>query len=344
MPTAPTAAGANRAGHSRLLPRIAGLLASLLLLLLVLGAGVAVGAKALSPQEVWQGLTDSDSPAYTVVHEMRLPRTLLGLLAGTALGVSGALMQALTRNPLADPGLLGINAGASAAVVTAIAFAGLSSFTGYVWFAFAGAAIVSVLVYAVGGGRGATPARLALAGTAVNAALFSCVNAVMLLDSAALERMRFWTVGSLAGADMTTVVRLTPFVAAGLLPALALGRPLNALTLGDDAARALGARPARTRAAVIVAVTLLCGAATAACGPLVFVGLMVPHLVRALTGPDQRWMLPYSALLAPVVLLGADVLGRVVARPSELQVGVVTAVVGGPFFLYFVRRRKVAAA
>jgi iron complex transport system permease protein len=340
---APSVAGEDRAGPARLLPRTAGLLASLLLLLLVLGAGVAVGAKALSPQEVWQGLTDSGSATYTVVHDMRLPRTLLGLVVGTALGVSGALMQALTRNPLADPGLLGINAGASAAVVTAIAFTGLSSFTGYVWFAFAGAAAVSVLVYAVGGGRGATPARLALAGTAVNAALFSFVNAVMLLDSAALERMRFWTVGSLAGADMTTVVRLTPFVLAGLLPALALGRPLNALTLGDDAARALGARPARTRAAVIVAVTLLCGAATAACGPLVFVGLMVPHLVRALTGPDQRWMMPYSAVLAPVLLVGADVLGRVVARPSELQVGVVTAVLGGPFFLYFVRRRKVAA-
>ncbi|MGW3247816.1 FecCD family ABC transporter permease [Streptomyces sp. NPDC001070] len=339
----PSAAGEDRASPARLLPRTAGLPASLLLLLLVLGTGVAVGAKALSPQEAWQGLTDSGSATYTVVHDMRLPRTLLGLVAGTALGVSGALMQALTRNPLADPGLLGINAGASAAVVTAIALTGLGSFTGYVWFAFAGAAAVSVLVYAVGGGRGATPARLALAGTAVNAALFSLVNAVMLLDSAALERMRFWTVGSLAGADMTTVVRLTPFVLAGLLLALALGRPLNALSLGDDTARALGARPARTRAAVIVAVTLLCGAATAACGPLVFVGLMVPHLVRALTGPDQRWMMPYSAVLAPVLLVGADVLGRVVARPSELQVGVVTAVLGGPFFLYLVHRRKVAA-
>ncbi|MFF3560336.1 FecCD family ABC transporter permease [Streptomyces sp. NPDC002574] len=328
----------------RLLPRAAGLLAALLLLLVVLTVSIAVGARAVSPQEVWQGLTDNGSDTYTVVHGMRLPRTLLGLLAGTALGVAGALMQALTRNPLADPGLLGINAGASAAVVSAIAFLGVTTFAGYVWFAFAGAAVVSVLVYAVGGGRGATPARLALAGTAVNAALFSFVNAVVLLDSAALERMRFWTVGSLASAETRTVTALAPFVVAGLLLALVLGRPLNALTLGDDAARALGARPERTRAAVIVAVTLLCGAATAACGPLVFVGLMVPHLVRALTGPDQRWMLPYCAVLAPVVLLGADVLGRVLARPSELQVGVVTAVVGGPFFLYFVRRRKVATA
>jgi iron complex transport system permease protein len=247
-------------------------------------------------------------------------------------------MQALTRNPLADPGLLGINAGASAAVATAIAFFGVATFNGYVWFALLGAAVVSVLVYAVGGGRGATPARLALAGSGLNATLYSYVSAVILLDSASLDRMRFWTVGSLASAEPATVARLAPFVVAGLLLALALARPLNALALGEDSATALGARPARTRTGAIVAVTLLCGAATAACGPIVFVGLMVPHLVRALTGPDLRWLLPYCAVLAPVLLLGADVLGRVVARPGELQVGIVTTVLGGPLFLYFVRR------
>ncbi|MET8680175.1 iron ABC transporter permease [Streptomyces sp. NPDC004647] len=324
--------------------RAAGLLASALLLLAVLCLSIAVGAKQLSPGEVWQGLFDSGSDGYTVVHEMRLPRTVLGLLAGAALGLAGGVMQVLTRNPLADPGLLGINAGASAAVVSAVSLLGVGSFNSYVWFAFLGAAAVSLLVYAVGGGRGATPARLALAGAALNATLYSYVSAVMLLDTASLDRMRFWTVGSLATAQAGTVAKLVPFMGAGLLLALALARPLGALALGDDSARALGARPARIRAAAMVAVTLLCGAATAACGPIVFVGLMVPHLVRALTGPDPRWLLPYCAVLAPVLLLGADVLGRMLARPGELQVGIITAVLGGPFFLYFVRHRKVARA
>lgn len=319
--------------------RGATLLGAVLALLVVLVLSLGLGARQMSPAEVWHGLVDAQSGAYTVVHQMRLPRTLLGLLAGAALGVAGCVMQALTRNPLADPGLLGINAGASAAVATATGLLGVTSFQGHVWFALAGAAAVSVLVYAVGGGRAATPARLALAGAAINAALYSYVNGTMLLDAASLETMRFWTVGSLASAQSGTAAMMAPFVAVGLLLALALARPLNALALGDESARSLGAGPARIRTGAIVAVTLLCGAATAACGPIVFVGLMVPHLVRALTGPDLRWMLPCCAVLAPVLLLGADVLGRIVARPGELQVGIVTAVLGGPLFLYFVRRK-----
>ncbi|WP_393916131.1 FecCD family ABC transporter permease [Halostreptopolyspora alba] len=316
----------------------------MLVLLMVLACSIAIGAKQLPLTEVWSGLVDSGSPDYPVVHEMRLPRTLLGLVGGAALGLAGGVMQALTRNPLADPGVLGINAGASAAVVSAISFLGVATFTGYVWFAFAGAAVVSVLVYMVGGGRGATPARLALAGTALGAALHSYLNAVQLLDTASLDQMRFWTVGSLASAEMTTVARLAPFVAVGLLLALALGRPLNALGLGDDAARAVGVEPTGIRALAMAAVTLLCGAATAACGPIVFVGLAVPHIARAITGPDLRWLLPYCATLAPVLFLGADIVGRILARPGEIQVGVMTAILGGPFFLYLVRRWRVARA
>ncbi len=320
--------------------RTSGILAAFLLLVVVLAVSLAVGSKQLSLAEVWQGLIDPDSPAHPVVRQLRLPRTLLGLLAGMALGVAGAVMQAVTRNPLADPGLLGINAGASAAVATSAAFLGITGVDGYIWFALAGAAVVTGCVYAVGGGRGATPARLALAGAALNAALYSYVSAVMLLDAASLERLRFWTVGSLASADLATVLRVLPFIAVGLLIALAAARPLNALALGDDQARALGAHPAAVRAAAIAAVTLLCGAATAACGPLVFVGLLVPHLVRALTGPDLRWLLPACALLAPVLLLGADVVGRVLGRPGELQVGIMTAVLGGPLFLHLVTRSR----
>ncbi|MEU6659119.1 iron chelate uptake ABC transporter family permease subunit [Streptomyces sp. NPDC046821] len=318
-----------------------GLLGAVLVLLLLLVASIAIGAKPLSVEQVWHGLFDDTGTFGDVVVGERLARTLLGLLAGVALGLAGAVLQALTRNPLADPGLLGINMGASAAVVTAISFFGVTSLSGYVWFAFVGAAAVGVLVYVLGGTRSATPVRLALAGTAISAALYGYLQAVMIMDDAALGKMRFWTVGSLVSADMTTLKQVLPFIAVGSVLALALARPLNAMAMGDDTARALGARLSRTRALSMAAATLLCGAATAACGPIVFVGLMVPHVVRSFTGPDLRWILPYSAVLSPVLLLAADVAGRLVARPAEVQVGIVTAVIGGPVFIYLVRRRKV---
>lgn len=327
----------------RHLLRSAGLVASLAVLAVIAVLGIAVGAKQIPLDQVWHGVFHySGSDTDVVIRDVRFPRTLLGLIIGAALGLAGTVMQALTRNPLADPGVLGINAGASAAVVSAISFFGVTSLTGYVWFAFAGAAVVSVAVYVLGGTRSATPVRLALAGTALTAVLVGYINAVNLMDTAALDKMRFWTVGSLASATLPTVGRIAPFLAVGGVLALLLARPLNALALGDDQARALGARLTRTRVLAMLSVTLLCGGATAACGPIVYVGLMVPHVVRAITGPDMRWILPYSAVLSPVLLLGADVLGRVVARPGELQVGIVTAVVGGPVFIYLVRRRRMA--
>lgn len=323
--------------------RAAGLLLCVGVLLLVCVASIAIGAKPVQVGDVWHGLFQNTGTANDViVRDVRVPRTVLGLLVGTALGLAGAVMQALTRNPLAEPGLLGVNAGAAAAVVSAISFLGVTSLTGYVWFAFLGAGVVSAVVYVLGGSRGATPVRLALAGTAATAALYGYVNAVQLLDRAALDRLRFWTVGSLASADTETIRKIAPFVVAGVAVALLIARPLNAMEMGDDTARALGAHLTRTRVLAMLAVTLLCGAATAACGPIVFIGLMVPHLVRAITGPDMRWTLPYAAVLSPVLLLVSDVVGRVVARPSELQVGVVTAFIGGPVFIYLVRRKRMA--
>ncbi|MEU2339979.1 iron chelate uptake ABC transporter family permease subunit [Streptomyces sp. NPDC013172] len=322
--------------------RSLGLLGSVGILVLVALASIAIGAKELPLEQVWHGLFHDTGTYGDVVVDERLSRTVLGLLAGAALGLSGAVLQALTRNPLADPGLLGINAGASAAVVTAITFFGVTTLRGYVWFAFAGAAVVGALVWFLGGSRGATPVRLALAGTAISAALYGCLQAVMITDGAALNKLRFWTVGSLASASDATIVQVLPFFAAGTLLALGLARPLNAVAMGDDTARALGANLGRTRALAMLAATVLCGAATAACGPIAFVGLMVPHVVRSFTGPDLRWILPYATVLSPVLLLGADVVGRVVARPSELQVGIVTAVIGGPVFILLVRRRRTA--
>ncbi len=314
----------------------------MVLLLLVVVASIAIGAKGLSMEQVWHGLFEDSGTYGDVVVADRVSRTVLGLLAGAALGLSGAVLQALTRNPLADPGLLGINAGASAAVVTAITFFGVTSLNGYVWFAFVGAAAVGALVWFLGGSRGATPVRLALAGTAISAALYGYLQAVMITDDAALNKMRFWTVGSLASADNSTIMQVLPFLAVGTLLALALARPLNAVEMGDDTAKALGANLNRTRALAMLAATVLSGAATAACGPIVFVGLMVPHIVRSFTGPDLRWILPYATILSPVLLLASDVIGRVVARPAELQVGIVTALIGGPVFIILVRRRRTA--
>ncbi|GAA4090180.1 iron chelate uptake ABC transporter family permease subunit [Streptomyces shaanxiensis] len=305
-------------------------------------ASIAIGAKQLSIGEVWHGLFEASGTYGDVVVDDRISRTALGLLAGAALGLAGAVLQALTRNPLADPGLLGINAGASAAVVTAITFLGVTSLSSYVWFAFFGAAAVGAMVWFLGGSRGATPVRLALAGTAISAALYGYLQAVMIMDDAALNKMRFWTVGSLSSATDATITQVLPFLLAGTVLALALARPLNAMEMGDDTAKALGAHLNRTRVLAMLAATVLCGAATAACGPIVFVGLMVPHVVRSFTGPDLRWILPYAAVLSPVLLLGADVLGRIVARPAELQVGIVTAVIGGPVFIFLVRRRRTA--
>ncbi|MFI8086690.1 FecCD family ABC transporter permease [Streptomyces sp. NPDC086080] len=322
--------------------RLLGLLVSVVILALVVLASIAVGAKELSLEQVWHGLFQESGTYGDVVVADRLSRTVLGLLAGAALGLAGAVLQALTRNPLADPGLLGINAGASAAVVTAITFFGVTSLSGYVWFAFFGAASVGALVWFLGGSRGATPVRLVLAGTAISAALYGYLQAIMILDEAALGRMRFWTVGSLASGSDEAIAQVAPFLVIGSLFTLTLARPLNAMAMGDDTAKALGADLNRTRALSMLAATVLCGAATAACGPIMFVGLMVPHVVRSFTGPDLRWILPYAAILSPVLLLGADVLGRIVARPAELQVGIVTAILGGPVFIFLVRRRRTA--
>ncbi|MEV6345847.1 iron chelate uptake ABC transporter family permease subunit [Actinoplanes sp. NPDC051851] len=304
---------------------------------------VAVGAKSISPSVVLDALlhyrpTDDD---HLVVHTMRLPRTAVGLLVGAALGVAGTVMQGITRNALADPGLLGINAGAALLLVVGISVFGVTSLTGYVWFGFAGAAATAVVVYAIGalGRDRATPVKLALSGAAVSAALASVTTAILLSDSDAFDRLRLWQVGSLAGRDAALIGQALPFLLAGAVLAIPCGRLMNALALGDDVARGLGQSVGTARALGAACVVVLCGTATALAGPVAFVGLTVPHIARAITGPDYRWILPYSAVLAPALLLAADVLGRVVARPAEIQVGIVTAVIGAPVFVALVRRR-----
>ena len=326
--------------------RILGLLVLLAALVLCCLAGVAVGARAVPVDHVWHALV---APTGTeddiVVRTLRVPRTLLGVMAGAALGLAGALMQGHTRNPLADPGLLGVNAGAAFLVVVGIVAFGVTGLYGLVWFAFAGALVAAVVVVGLGsaGRGGPTPVTLALSGAAVSALLAALTSAVLLADARTLDVYRFWAVGSLAGRDTAVAGQVGWFLAAGAVLALASAPGLDALALGEDVARSLGHSALRTRVLGVAAITLLAGGSTAACGPIAFVGLVVPHAVRGVTGPEHRWLLPASAPAGAVLVLVADVLGRVVVRPGELQVGIVLALVGGAFFVWLVRRgRRVA--
>lgn len=321
----------------------------LVLAIAVLGlagvASLAIGARPISPETLVQALT-AYNPAngdHAVVLS-RIPRTLVGLLAGAALGLAGAAMQGVARNPLADPGILGVNSGAALAVVIGIFVFGVTNFTGYIWFAFFGAGAAAVLVYAVAslGRDGATPIKLALAGAALSAGMVSLLNAVLVSSQQTFDTFRFWQVGSVAGRGWDVIVPVLPFLAFGFALTLLTGKVLNSLSLGDDIARGLGQNVTAARALTALGVVLLCGAATAAAGPIAFVGLVIPHVVRAFTGPDYRWILPFSMVLAPVLLLAADILGRVILPPGEVQVGILTAVIGAPVFIWLVRRRKMA--
>ncbi|WP_419999303.1 FecCD family ABC transporter permease [Streptomyces boninensis] len=312
---------------------------------------LALGALDIPPSQVFRALTGGtvDKRIDDVIWTVRIPRTGLGLAAGAALGLAGVLMQALTRNPLADPGILGVTAGASFAIVLAAGVAGIGSLLGYIWFAFAGAMAAGITVYLLGnmGRSGVTPVKLALSGVTVTAVLSSLTSAVVLTDPDALNRYRFWSAGSLADQDAATVWRILPFLAAGALLALASAPALNSLALGDDVAASLGRRLGLVRLQGVVAVTLLTGAAVAAIGPVVFIGLVVPHVARVLAqwaglGPDHRWLLPLSAAAAAALLLAADILGRLIARPSEVQAGIIVAFVGAPFFIALVRRQRLA--
>lgn len=308
-------------------------------------ASVALGARPLSVETVWQALTSPDSANgdHAVVLS-RVPRTVAALLIGAALGLAGTALQGMTRNPLADPGIMGLNAGAAFAVVTAIYVFGVTSFTGYVWFALAGTALAALLVYAVAslGREGATPVKLALAGAALTAGLTSLLSAVLVSSQQTLNTFRFWQVGTVSGRGWDVLLPLIPFLAVGAAILLASGRVLNGLSLGDDVARGLGQNVALSRGVMAVGVVLLCGAATAAAGPIAFLGLVIPHLVRGLAGPDYRWILVLSAVLAPVLLLVADVVGRLVLPPGEVPVGIMTALIGAPVFIAIIRRRKLA--
>lgn len=334
-------AGPRPAAQPRARRGVVVLVGSLLALALVVAASLALGVRTIDPSEVWQALVAPDlaDPDQAVVVQLRVPRTIIGLAAGVALGLAGTLIQGVTRNPIADPGLLGVNSGASLAVVLCISLLGVTSPLGFIWFAFAGAAAAALVVFAIGG---AQPVRLALVGAALTALLTPLIALVLLRDTEAFNQYRFWAVGSLTGRDLSTVAALWPFLVAGVVLAAALAHRLNLLALGDDVAVALGQRVGITRAVAGVALVLLSGTAVALAGPIALVGLVVPHAARRLVGSDYRWITALAVLLGPIMLLTADVIGRLVVPNSELEAGVVAAFLGAPVLIAIARSRRVA--
>ncbi|MBW6440262.1 iron ABC transporter permease [Actinoplanes hulinensis] len=320
-------------------------IAALAVLAFACAASIVFGARVISLGEIVSAFTgDADGVAEAAVLQ-RVPRTLMAVLVGASLGLAGAVLQGVTRNPLADPQLLGVTSGASFFVVVGIAFFGLTSPYSYVWVAIAGCAVCAVFVYTIAsmGSGGPTPLKLALAGAVTAAALSSLVSVILLPRIIVMNEFRFWQIGGVGGATYDRALMILPFLAIGVLICAVSARKLNSLALGDDVAAGLGEHVIRTRIIASAGAFILCGAATAVAGPIAFVGLVVPHICRLLIGIDHRWLLPCSALAGAILLTAADVIGRVVARPSEVDVGIVTALVGAPFFIYIARRQKVSA-
>lgn len=315
---------------------------------IAVGIGIAllsltIGTRDVPLSEVLAALSGDVSTLDRAAVATRVPRTFLALLTGAALGLAGAVMQGVTRNPLADPGILGVNIGASLAVVVGVAWFGISSAHAFIWIAIAGAGATAVFVYVIGsmGRGGATPLKLALAGTATAIAFSSLVIAVVLPHADIAGGIRSWQIGGVGGATFERMEHIYPFLLVGFLLCLLSARRLNALALGDELAAGLGERVAVARGMATLGAVVLCGATTAVCGPIGFVGLVVPHACRLLVGVDHRWLLPFSAIGGAILLTASDILGRLAARPSELEVGVVTALLGAPVFIFIVRRQKV---
>lgn len=318
-----------------------GLLVCLVALAMALLWSITLGAAEITPQVVYEALLHYDAENYDhlIIQTVRLPRVLAGAVVGAALAVAGAIMQGLTRNPLADAGLLGINGGAAFAVVAGVTLLGALPLWGYAVLAFGGAGVASVIVYGIGsmGRGGATPLKLTLAGVIVTAFISSFTTALLLMNEETLEQVRFWTVGSLAGREMALFLQTAPFMLVGLAGGLIMSRQITTISLGEDVAKGLGQDTRWIRLVLALLVMLLAGGAVALAGPIGFIGLVVPHLVRLLVGMDYRWIIPYSAVGGALLVTVGDVIARVIIRPQELPVGIVMALVGAPFFIYLAR-------
>jgi iron complex transport system permease protein len=321
--------------------RIAGLVTGVVAVAVIALLSLRFGSLSLSTSDAWNALFhfDPDNYEQVIVRNLRLPRTVIAICVGGALGVAGTVMQGVTRNPLADPSILGVSQGASLGVALSVTYLGFTAPSQYVWVAFVGALLATVLVFVVGtaGKSGAGPIKLALAGVVVSALLGAWTSALLLMREETMDAMRFWLAGSVAGRGLDVLRVVSPFLAVGVIACLLLGHQLNVLGMGDDNARALGMRTGRVRVLASMFVIFITGAAVAVAGPIGFVGLATPHIARAIAGADYRWILPYAMVLGAILLPAADVIGRLVARPAELQVGIVTALVGAPFLVWLAR-------
>lgn len=320
------------------------LIVLVLLLIASIAASLFFGAKAVSMQDLIDGLfySDRDSHGANIVRK-RVSRTIFALLCGAALGVAGALMQAVTRNPLADPSILGVNTGASLFVVFGIAYLNITSANQYIWFALAGASLTAIFVFGIGslGRGGATPIKLVLAGAATTAALSSLVTAIMIPSTYAMDQFRFWQIGSVGSGTWDSIMTFIPFLLGGLGIALLTAPALNALALGDEVASSLGVHPSSLRFGAAFGGVLLCGAATALAGPIGFIGLLATHVMRLILGPDLRFVIPMSALAGAIILTISDCIGRLLGSPGELEVGIVTAFIGAPILILLAKKSKV---
>ncbi|QRY63295.1 iron ABC transporter permease [Gordonia sp. PDNC005] len=329
--------------RTRVTGRIVCLIVALAVLAVLFCVSIAFGNREVSFDEIGNALFGSADTFGEAAIVKRVPRTVLAILVGMALALSGAGMQAVTRNPVADPAILGISGGASLAVVIGLVFFGITDPFSFIGAAIIGAALTAVFVYAIGsmGRGGATPLKLALSGAATAAAVTCLISAVLLPRVDVMSKFQRWQVGGVGGADWERIGALAPVLGIGVLITFACARGMNSLALGDDVATGLGENVARTRLLTGIAAVVLAGAATAIAGPIGFVGLLVPHACRAIIGTDHRWLLPFTALVGASLLMLSDVVGRVIARPEEVDVGVVTAIIGAPFFIWIVRRQKV---
>lgn len=338
----------NRIDHKTFttmrLRRISGLVTVLFLLVIVVFLSLMVGSKQIPIHVVWDALFHSSSSYdYSIIHESRIPRTIIALAVGPAFGLAGAIIQALTRNPLADPGILGVNAGAAFAVALAVGVFSVTSLSQYIWFALIGAFVATIVVYIISGGAGKkspSPIHITLAGVALGAALSGITTSLTLMNRRAFAGMLNWSVGSIARKGVEDLWPVLPFLVIGIILALIIAPSLNAIAFGDDRAASLGVNVGVVRMVGLVSITLLAGGATAIAGPIGFIGLMVPHSVRWLIGPDQPWIFIFSIFVAPLILLLSDIIGRIIMSPSEIAVGIITGFIGAPILLILVRRKK----
>jgi iron complex transport system permease protein len=318
------------------------LILGLIILVVCLIFSVTFGAAKIPLDTIYQSFLSFDaSREHLIIRTVRLPRSLLAMIVGAAISVAGALMQGVTRNPLADPGILGVSSGAAFSVVMAIFFFGASTPSIYVWYAFLGAGVTAISVYFLAslGRGGATPLNLTIAGAAISSLLASLTSGILIVSQRTLEEIRFWLAGSLASTDASIIVQVLPYVCIGMILALAISRQVTILSLGEDIALGLGQQTTWVKIAAVICVLLLDGSAVASSGGIGFIGLVIPHIVRFVVGVDYRWIIPYSALFGAILLLVADILARLIIQPQEVPVGIMTALVGAPFFVYLAKTK-----